>query len=92
MTPREHLLMILWFTKQNQSIRILLDMLRSRDVITADDEKAFEFSQMHNVGSNSALFHEVKDNYLKLAKEMGIQTGLENMPELPNEWFRPPSS
>jgi hypothetical protein len=90
-TPQEHILvMSVWF-KQQQAIRILLDMLKSRNILSADDEQAFSFSQTVNAPSNAALFDEVKTNYLALAKSAGIQTGLEQLPEFPAEFFRPTS-
>lgn len=64
-------------------------MLKSRGVLSADDEQAFSFSQTVNVGSNAALFHEVKANYQALAKSLGMETGLEQLPDFPEEWFRP---
>ena len=83
MTPQEHMLLLLLIMKQNQSIKILLDALKSRGVLTGDDPQAFEFSQMQDVLSNAALFDEAKEKYLILARSLGIQTGLENMPKLP---------
>ena len=44
---------------------------------------------MQDVESKTALFDEVKENYLKLAAELGIQTGSENLGQLPMGWFRP---
>jgi hypothetical protein len=88
MSPEEHLLIVAFFMKQNQSIKILLDILRSRGIITGDDAKAFEFSQMQDVGSNAALFDQVKQSYQTIARPLGIRTGLENL-EIPLEWFRP---
>lgn len=91
MTSDEHMLLIYIQFKQQQAIRILLDMLKSRSVLTADDEQAFSFSQTVNASSNAALFDEVKENYLKIAHSLGIQTDLEHLPEFPVEWFRPSS-
>lgn len=77
---------------QRQAIRTLLNMLRSRGVLTADDERAFQSAQMQDVASTAAVFDEAKEVYLKLARPLGIQTGLENMPEPPLAWFEPPKS
>ena len=81
--------MVLFFMKQNQSIKVLIDGLKSRGIWVGDDPQAFQFSQMQDVESNAALFDEVKENYLKLAEELGIQTGSENLGQLPMDWFRP---
>ena len=89
MTQSEHLLLVLIYFKQQKAIRILLDMLRSHGLLTADDEKAFAFAQTANAPSNAALFDEAKSNYMKIAESLGIQTGLEQLPEPPVEWFRP---
>ncbi len=83
------MLLLLLLMKRNQSIKILIDVLKSRGVLTADDAQAFEFSQMQDAPSNAALFDEMKEQYLVLAKSLGIQTGLEHMPELPVDWFGP---
>jgi hypothetical protein len=91
MTPNEHYLVLLIYFKQQQAIRILLDMLRSYGVLTADDEQAFSFAQTANAPSNAAVFDEAKENYLLLARSLGIQTGLEQFPKPPLEWFRPAS-
>jgi hypothetical protein len=79
------------YFKQQQAIRILLDMLKSRGIVTADDEKAFSFSQIVNAPSNAALFDEAKETYLRIAHSLEVQTGLERLPDFPVEWFRPSS-
>jgi hypothetical protein len=78
------------FFKQQQAIRVLLNMLKSRGVLTADDETAFASAQMQDAGSNAAIFDETLAKYLVIASAAGIQTGLENMPPPPLEWFEPP--
>jgi hypothetical protein len=50
---------------------------------------SFEFSQLQDAPSNGALFDEMKAKYLVLAKDVGIQTGLDHIPELPLDWFGP---
>jgi len=80
MRPKEHLLMLTVFAKQNQLIKLLLDILRSRGILTGDDARAFEFSANVDAVSNAALFEEAKQKYLTLAKGLGIETGLENLP------------
>ncbi len=93
MTPEEHMLMLNLFFKERQGVRVLLNMLRSRGVLTPDDEQAFASAQNQDIGSNAAIFYEAKTAYLQMAHSMGIQTGLENLPEPPVEFFRvPPKS
>jgi hypothetical protein len=89
MTTGEHMLMLQLFFKQRQAIRILLDILKSRGVLTADDEQAFAYAQTANAPSNAAVFDEAKHFYLTLAHALAVETGLENMPEPPLDWFRP---
>ena len=88
-TPQEHFLMMLFFMKPNQSIKVLIDGLKSRGFWVGDDPQEFQFSDLQDVESNAALFDEVKENYLKLAEELGIQTGSENLGQLTMDWFRP---
>jgi hypothetical protein len=76
--------------KQQQAIRILLDVLTSRGLLTGDDEQAFQAAQMQDISANAALFREVKAKYLVLAKSLDLQTGLERLEDFPDESFRPP--
>jgi hypothetical protein len=92
MTTEEHMLMLALLMKQHQSIKILLDVLKSRYVLTGDDAEAFEFSQTQDAASNAALYHQMKEAYLLIAKSLGIETGLEKLPQPPVDWFRPPQS
>lgn len=88
MNPQEHLLIVCLYFKQQQAIRILLNMLKSRGVLTDDDEAAFASAQMQNYESNAAIFDGAKAAYLAIARGAGVATGLEQMPEPPEEWFR----
>jgi len=89
MTTKEHMLVLTLFTKQNQLIKVLLDILKSRGILASDDARAFEFSQVVDASSNAAIFAEAKAKYLELAKGLGIETGLENLPPASPENFRP---
>jgi len=89
MTPKEHLLVLSIFTKQNQFIKVLLDILKSRGILDSDDARAFEFSQNVDASSNAAIFAEAKAKYLELARGLGIETGLENLPPTSAEHSRP---
>jgi hypothetical protein len=88
MTAQEHALVLALFAKQNQFIKVLFDILKSRGVLTGDDARAFEFSQSVDAASNLALLEEAKAKYLELAKQLGIQTGLENLPPASIDLFR----
>ncbi len=76
MTREEHLLVLAVFTKQQQIITVLADMLRSRDLASADDLRAFEFAAIQDEPSKDALMRQVKVFYLDVAKALGIETGL----------------
>ena len=82
MTSKEHLLVLTVIAKQTQLIKSLLDILKSRGIASADDARAFEFAAITDAASNAALFEREKAGYLRLAKAMGIETGLENLPPL----------
>jgi hypothetical protein len=88
MNPEDHVLMCLMFFKQRQAIRILLDILRSRDIITADDEKAFSSAFLQDADLNSSLLEGTRDMYLKIAQGAGVDSGLERLPKPPAEWFQ----
>lgn len=72
MTPEEHLLVLSLHVKQAQFNKILLDILKSRGIVTADDVRAFEFAASVDVASNSALLQQVRERYLRLAKGLGV--------------------
>jgi hypothetical protein len=92
MTPQEHMMMLLLLMKQDQSIKILINILTSRGVLTGDDARAFEFSQMQDAASNAAVFDGTKQKYLTVAKSLSLHTGLENLPEFPTDFFGPSAS
>jgi hypothetical protein len=77
MTTQEHKLILGLFAKQTQLITILLQILKSRDLVQHDDAQAFEFAVTEDAASNAALFARAKKSYLGLAKSLGVETGLE---------------
>lgn len=91
MTTDEHMMMFMLFFKQRQSIRVLLDMLKSRGVLSGDDESAFAFAHVQDQALNAAIFDEALEAYQTLAEATGIQTGLDKLSKPPEEWFRPPT-
>jgi hypothetical protein len=82
MTPREHFLILALIVRQAHSSKILADILKSRDIMTHEDWRAFEFAASEDVRANSSLFELVKGQYIALAAELGIQTGLEQLPQI----------
>jgi len=57
MPPKEHLLILSLFTKQNQFIKVLLDILKSRGILDSDDARAFECNEW----SESFLWTDVQN-------------------------------
>lgn len=85
------MLMLLLLFKQRQAIRILLDMLTSRKVLTDDDEQAFTSVLNQDTIVNAEIFEEARAAYLAIAHQLGVETGLEKQPKLPSTWFRGPN-
>lgn len=80
MTPEEHRLVIWVLARQLQQAKVFLDVLKSRNVLEEGDAEAFATSVYLDETSNSALYREAKSEYLKIAKAMGLKTGLEPKP------------
>jgi hypothetical protein len=78
MTAKEHFLMLTLFTKQMKLIRVLLEILKNHG-ISVDDFEAFEFAA-NDPEARAALQKRMWNEYVFLAKAMGIETGLENHP------------
>ena len=75
MTPDEHRLVLWVFVRQAQTTKALLDILKSREILQDDDAEAFAASVFLEA-SNSALYQQAKEEYLKIAKLLGVETGL----------------
>jgi hypothetical protein len=72
MTDKEHALMIMMFTRQTQYIQMLLDLLKSREIIQTDDIPAFDFAVRNDPDSVVAL-HEVSGLYRAFANRLGLE-------------------
>ncbi|MFI5096691.1 MAG: hypothetical protein ACHQT6_01840 [Candidatus Acidiferrales bacterium] len=77
MTQQEHALMISMFVKQHMYIKMLIEVLKSRGIVSGDDLPAFEFSVNVDTRANAALFVDMTKLYLQAAKVFGIETGIE---------------
>jgi hypothetical protein len=91
MTPKEHLLLLTLIAKQAQHINLLLNVLKSRGIVTGDDARAFEFAASVDARANAALLQREKDSYLQVARGLGLETGLETLPPLSEDDFAPES-
>ena len=76
MTREEHLLILTMLARQRLLIKLLIDLLRSRDIILDDDLQAFEFALRQDAASNGDVVREVKAAYLAMAESVGLDTGL----------------
>jgi hypothetical protein len=75
-TKQEHTLMISMFVKQQMFIKMLIEVLRSRGLVSGDDLQAFEFSVNADMPATEQLFSDMTALYTKVATAMGIDTSL----------------
>jgi len=80
MTPEEHRLVIWVLARQLQLGKLFIDILKSRNVLEESDVEAFASTVFWDETSNHALYADAKQEYLKIAKELGLVTGLEPKP------------
>jgi len=69
--------MVSIMTKHLQHVKVILDVLKSRGLLTDDDLQAFAFAGHADLESNAALAQDAMKEYLRFAKRLGIETGLE---------------
>jgi len=72
MTDREHALVIMMFTRQTQYIQMLIDLLKSREIIQGDDIPAFDFAVRNDPDSVDAL-HRVNIQYRAFANQLNLE-------------------
>lgn len=86
MTKQEHQLMVAMFAKQSQFIKALLDALREKQIITAKNQPAFEFSVQEGSNVDSQVYRGTLDSYLQAARTIGLalDSSLES-PSQPND-------
>jgi hypothetical protein len=77
MTRAEHGLMISMFVKHQMFIMMVLEVLRSRGIVSGDDLPAFEFRVNVDAPARAELFEEMSKLYVQVAKRFGIETGIE---------------
>ncbi len=80
MTPKEHELMMLMFARMQESVGILIDVLKSRGIMTGDDEKAFSDAIHHDPKRLLQFVLQAHNDYQKCAEQVDLVTGLENGP------------
>jgi len=72
MTPEEHLLMLMMFTRQSQYIATLEEILKSKSIIVPDDLPAFDFAVMIDARARDTAFQGTAEQYRRFAEELGI--------------------
>jgi hypothetical protein len=77
MTDKEHALIMTTFTRQTQYIQMLIDMLKSKEIIQGDDVAAFDSVVRSDPASVSA-FLRVTEQYHSFANQLHLE-----LPKLP---------
>lgn len=72
--------MLLMFARQQEAIGILIDVLKSRNILTSDDDKAFAHAEHLDPKRLVHFAVQAWSDYQKLAAQLGIATGLEKGP------------
>ena len=78
MTAHEHRLICWMFAFQQQKIDLLINILKSREIIEEDDLSAFEFAARADIDANGALAQEVATLWANLCQKSGVP-----IPEIP---------
>jgi hypothetical protein len=68
MTLEEHEMLMLLFAKQEQTIFVLLEILKSRGLIENDDIAAFHSVVIGDVAASESLLRRTAEAYLRTAK------------------------
>lgn len=73
MTAQEHQLMILMLARMNQAIGALSEILKSREIVTPEDLKAFHFAAWDDNRQILVAVTQARSDYLKIAKLAGVE-------------------
>jgi hypothetical protein len=77
MDTKEHYLLVLMFARVYESLRVITDTLKSRELWTEDDERAFS-SEVHlDTEKLRICMQAAAKDYLRIASALGMTTGLE---------------
>jgi hypothetical protein len=76
MTKAEHALMISMFVKHQMFIKMVLEVLKSRGIVSDDDLPAFEFRVNADAPGRAELFEYMTKLYVEVAERFGVETGL----------------
>jgi hypothetical protein len=73
MTAKEHSLVVAMLFKQAQSMKFILDLLKTKGLIEQSDLAINSFATRNDPVSNKALYLETLEYYTMAAKELGIE-------------------
>jgi hypothetical protein len=76
MTTAEHGLMISMFVKHQMFIKMVIEVLESRGLVSGDDLRAFEFRVNADEPARAELFEYMSKLYVEVAERFGIETGI----------------
>jgi len=76
MTENEHKLMVFMFTKQMMVITTLIEVMRSRGVLTNDDLVPFQSLVQSQEDADPEILFSVASQYKEFAKVLGLQGNL----------------
>jgi hypothetical protein len=77
MTKSDHLLIVMMFARMRESFLVLAESFTSRGIWSDDDAKAFAHAVHADERKVEWCLTETRRDYLFLAKELGVATGLE---------------
>jgi hypothetical protein len=77
MTTQEHDLIVMMLSGQMMRIKAILDILRSRDIISADDFEAFERIAYETTAED--MYLAVGEQYREFASRLGLPDPLPNL-------------
>ncbi len=72
MTKEEHTLMIAMFARINESIGVITDALKSREILTDDDPKAFSHAAHVDERRLLSCAAQARKDYLAFANQLGV--------------------
>jgi hypothetical protein len=78
MEAKEHYLMLLMFARMHECLLVIRDTLKSRDLWTDDDEKAFSAAVALDSEKLRVCMQLASKDYLRLSSALGVATGLED--------------
>jgi hypothetical protein len=76
MRTAEHGLMIAMFVKQRLFIKMVVEVLESRGLVSGDELRAFELRANADEPAKAELFEYMAEIYAETATRFGVETGI----------------